>query len=296
MMRNLAATAVILLGFPLLALAEERDNTPMPGVPTRIVPPAPATARPVVQESAAEATPSDDAETEVARQPIERYIPRARGHSHYGYFSGRRVVPPHGAGYGVPYGLYGRWQADAYYAGRQDEYELQRRNANRRGMAGRKARALSKHELALYQGLDELKAGAPDRAVISLTLAARLNQADPACRIHLAQARLALGHYTEAAFALQRALELQPMLLYHHLALETYYPSPDTLDRSVADLSSRLRQERMRPEVWMLLGYLEYQRGDFSAAYEALTIAAKQMPNDDRVRDLLSITRPAGAP
>jgi len=186
-----------------------------------------------------------------------------------------------------------RSSADDYI--RLSEYERLRRerDRNRREMEVRKVRLLTQHEKALEAGLQRLKAGQTERAIVAFTLAAKLNQADPACRIHLAQARVAQGHYLEAGLALRRALQLQPRLVYADLHLKQHYAAEDALDKHTAALSEWVQQNPARPEVYFLLGFLEFQRGDFEAAHAAFERVKEAMPDDDLTREYLEVTKPA---
>jgi tetratricopeptide (TPR) repeat protein len=174
------------------------------------------------------------------------------------------------------------------------EYERFRKNRDRhrREMEVRKAHLLTKHKQALVAGLRLLKEGQCERAVIALTLAAELNHADPACRIHLAQARLARGHYREAGLALRRALQLQPKLVYADLHLDQYYKDEDELDRYTDALEKWVQEHAAHAEVHFLLGFLEFQRGDFEAAHVAFERVQSALPDDDLTRSYLEITKP----
>jgi cytochrome c-type biogenesis protein CcmH/NrfG len=221
--------------------------------------------------------------------PFRRHHPYGRGWS-----------LPRGALLYAPYGFY--YRHDSYSPARRllELYRVRRhiaerersRRFNRKDMAQRKQRLLDKHEQALAAGLERLKEGQPERAIVALTLAAKLNQGDPACRIHLAQARLAQGHYAEAALALRRALELQPKLVYVDLHLRDYYAATDALDQYTDALAGWIDENPARPEVHFLLGFLEFQRGRFAAAHSAFALAAQGLPKDDLTRDCLEITKP----
>jgi tetratricopeptide (TPR) repeat protein len=203
--------------------------------------------------------------------------------------------------YGVPYGVYYRygeyssphWLADTYRSLRYVERKERERRFNRKDMAERKERLLNQHEEALAAGLRRLKQGDTAQATVALTLAAKLNHGDPACRIHLAQARLAQGHYREAGLALRRALQLQPLLIYADLHLGRYYAEKGALDEHTDGLAKWVQENEARPEVYFLLGYLEFQRGDFEAANAAFERVREALPNDDLTREYLTITKPA---
>lgn len=204
---------------------------------------------------------------------------------------------PHGLVYGpdpfgaYPYGAYAL--EDAYRAGRADERYQQQRRESESDSIYRKERLLTKHSLSMYEGLQQMKAGDYRRAIVSLTLSSRLDEGDPACRIHLAQARLARGQYEEAAAVLRRGLQLQPKLVFVDLDLGRYFAEQDGLDRYTAELRNAIQERRYaKAEVYFLLGYFEFQRGDFDAANRAFRYAAAGLPKDDLTRDFLEITQP----
>jgi Flp pilus assembly protein TadD len=202
----------------------------------------------------------------------------------------------------APYGYYGHYDAlgvqsaleEAYFAGRLDQRQDARLRWNRRDMARRKARLLSKHAEALELGLGKLKQGEYARAVIGLTLAAELNNGDPACRIHLAQARLALGQYAEAGKVLRRALQLQHKLVYADLQLPKYYPNGGKFDECADALAAWVKKHPASTDVYFLLGYVQFQRGNFEQAYAAFRRVAQVMPGDPLTQAYLEITKPPG--
>jgi len=303
-------SAVVILGVflihPTAATGGEPAQPREDAAPRRIVPPTdgkPGAGVVIVQRvqppasdaaqaptpPGALAAPQDDAEL-----PRVFTYPRDDHRRPYTYVPGGRYDSP----FDRPrhqYNPFYPWMLeDAYDAGRQDEHDRQQHAFNLGDMERRKARALSKHGQSLAAGLERMQAADYRRAVISLTLAAKLNQGDPACRIHLAQARLALGHYQEAALALRRALQLQPLLLYHDLNLERYFGQPGELDRYADTLRSWLEGRPDAAGPRFLLSYLEYQRGRFDRAHEAALTASTLSPKDELTRDLLAITKPVG--
>lgn len=188
---------------------------------------------------------------------------------------------------------FGRALDEAYGFGRAIERDYQYHRFNVNDMNRRKARVLSQQEKALRLGLGRLRDGEYARAVVALSLAAELDHGDPACRIHLAQARLALGHYDEAGKVLRRALQLQPKLVYADLHLERYYPTEATLDALADRLSEQVRQGGATAEVLFLHGYLEFQRGRFDVAHAAFRRVSELLPKDSLTSTYLDITRPA---
>ncbi len=170
---------------------------------------------------------------------------------------------------------------------------------NRLDMDERKQKLLSAHGRALRTGVRQLRAGAYREAAISLRLAAQLNQADPACRIHLAQALIAIGHDSAAAEAIERALSLQPKLVYLTLGLDGYYPTPDGLASHVTALAERVAERRRtlpsasRFSQHLLVSFLALQAGDLELAYAGARRAAYLNPRHESAATLVELTRPA---
>ncbi len=209
--------------------------------------------------------------------------------------SGDLWASPWGAPhFGYSWGWYAPNRAllDAYRAGRREARRIEAQRYNQDDMQRRAQRALTRHEQALSEGLEWLREGDALRAARQFELAAQLNQGDPACRIHLAQARLALGHFDESATALRRAFELQPRLIYLDLHWENDFESPEALDRCTEQLVEHMRRNPTSADVHLLRGYLEVQRGRLAAAQAAFSRVAQVMPEDDVTRAFLSISKP----
>ena len=147
-------------------------------------------------------------------------------------------------------------------------------------------------ERAYALGLEHLRRGNYTRAIASFTLAARLNQSDPAARLMLALARLAQGHHVEAAAAFRRAVELQPQLVYLELPLERRFPRHGLLRTFTGRLADWARSHPDQADVRYLLGYLWFRQGRLRDAYAVLQEAARLRPDDRLVRDLLEVARP----
>jgi len=270
--------------------ARSRPAVP-PGGALEVVPPALALEAPVADPDEPDVAelPSDEVDHSRTDRPRRRYA--------IGYYAGYPVSVPLAGRYGGYYPYlppdYGRVLEDVYRAQRRiTELERQRR-FNVRDMRQRKARVLASHEKALSLGLEHLKRGDYAQAVVALQMAADLNHGDPACRIHLAQARLAQGHYEEAGQVLRRALQLQPKLAYVSLDLPSYCRSPDEFDRQVDGLAQWVKDHRAGPETHFLLGYMEFQRERLDRAYAAFQAAARGLPKDSLTATYLTITKPA---
>ncbi len=184
---------------------------------------------------------------------------------------------------------------NAYRAQRYIAQREQGRHHNARYMAQREARVLANHERTVVAGLEQLRAGEYRQALIALTMAAELNHGDPACRIHLAQVHMALGHYDDAGTVLRRALQLQPKLRFMSLGLPSYYFEAAEFDRHVDQLSTWLKANRATAETYFLLGYMEFQRGNFDTAHAAFRVAQRGLRDDALTASYLELTKPVQA-
>lgn len=155
-------------------------------------------------------------------------------------------------------------------------------------------RLLSANAQANQDGVAELRAGEYREALVTFALAAELNHGDPVARLHLAQARVALGHDAAAAEALLRALELQPRLALLRLELADYYPDPDEFTDHIDALSERVTARHSATgDEWFLLGFFRFQAGAVEAAHTALLQARARGCRADTLVRLLEITKPA---
>ena len=187
-----------------------------------------------------------------------------------------------------------------FHRAQQDEAHFDRmRRYNEQDMNRRKERLIAAQADVMRDGLTQMQAGDYRTAIITFTLAAELNQGDPACRIHLALARVAVGQDTDAAKVLRRALELQPKLVPMPLGLEDYYPQPQDFAAHTDALAERLRTKvKVTADEYLVLGFMEFQRGRLDDARLAFRQAARGRPRDTLIQSFLDITKPvqAGAP
>ena len=212
-----------------------------------------------------------------------------------------RRLPCVGTSKYLPFGIWYGYTSSSYDVQRIEAYEnvlrLERREQarkfNKQDMAARKSRLLAQHEQAVRAGQRRMKEGQYQQALAAFSLAANLNQGDAACRLYLAQTQLALGHYLAAGEAVRRGLQLQPQLVYMDLHLERYYQDTDELDRYTDKLSSWLQTHPAEPEVYFLLGYMEFQRGNSDKAWNAFNRIQEVWPKDNLTRDYLELTEPA---
>lgn len=217
------------------------------------------------------------------------YLPYFGGLIPYGFgqggFGGR-------SGFGGQGGFGSHGGIDAYIAGREYDRHDAKRRFNQEDMTRRAHKNLSNHDRALQAGVRLLEQGEYAEAIVTLTLACKLDNGDPACRIHLAQARMAQGHYAEAGQVIRRALQLQPKLIYITLDLESHYPKASTFDAHV-DALAQASQKSGNADVHLLLGFMEFQRGEFDASHAALSTASRLRPRDKTAARFLEIVKPS---
>lgn len=203
------------------------------------------------------------------------------------------VSPRHDERHGVsrwsPYGYY----YESYVTIRNEQRRDWRLKYNSDDMRLRRDRLLSAHEKSVRAGVAQLRAGNARKALIALSMAAELNQGDPACRIHLMQAQVALGQNVDAAASLRRALELQPKLAYLDLDLGASFSSEEDWNKRVDDLAADVKAHGGKHDVRFLLGYLEFQRGDYDNAHREFVSAAALSPRDELTKKYLQLTRPS---
>ncbi|MBU0641529.1 MAG: tetratricopeptide repeat protein [Planctomycetes bacterium] len=309
---------IAVAGLLTVAHASDDDQRPLyvikdgKRVPTIVIPPPPGDA-PRVEHAVQQRATAQQLPASAAQQPVpERddasttdesqrpYLNRAP----YSVSGQRRYAPGHYAGYPITFvhryefhHWYGPgaspWEREeAHFARRAYDREEARRRFNLDDMNRRRERLLSTQERALRLGVSQMRAGDYVRALITLTMAAELDNGDPSCRIHLAQARLARGHYEEAGKVLRRALQLQPKLVYVPLHLQACYPDATTFDAHVDALAAHLQQNRASVDAYFLLGFLEFQRGNYDESYAAFRRVARVWPEDDLTQAYLKVTKP----
>lgn len=293
--RRLGACVLLTIGGWHAASAGEDERQP-----TKVRPPAAETGAPQAQATEHRTGPAEPTTGPTAG---ERVIMRYPDVNPYYYENPRAVRFHHDLQtFYLPHGtilefdpVSAEWGLQGAYLARRDEDRRRLLKLyNFRDMRDRKERLLNQHEQTLRSGLLSLRAGDMQRAIAMLTLAAKLNQGDPAARVHLAQARLASGHYEDAARALRRAFQLQPKLIYLDLELDSYYQHAGSLARYTAALRAWLGEHRSSTEVHFLLGYLQFQLGEYDAAHSSFLRVAGASPRDELTRSFLSVTKPAG--
>ncbi len=91
----------------------------------------------------------------------------------------------------------------------------------------------------------------------------------------------------------RRALQLQPKLVYLTLKLDSHYPKESTFDEHIDALAEASSKSRSA-DVYFLLGFMEFQRGDFDASHAAFEMANRIRPNDKTAASFLEIVKPSG--
>ncbi len=193
----------------------------------------------------------------------------------YGYSNYYEYYPPRD-GYYDPYQA---MVAEAYRQGVDDGRHFEQ--FERAALMG-----ITSYLDAMDFGLAAFADGRYTEAADGFLLAARLNQGDPASRIHAAQALFAQGLDAEAVAILRRAIELEPRIIHLPLDLRSDYGTPADFELHVAALTERAAD----PDDFdaaVLLGYVRLFSGRGSAAMEPLARAASLRPDDLLVQRLM---------
>ncbi len=181
---------------------------------------------------------------------------------------------------------------EGYWEGRRDG----RRYAEweRRYELGRRSYAE-----AMSDGVAAFRNAEYSQAVRHFIRAAKLNQGDPASRIHAAHAMVAIGRYQEALPALRRAFQLQPKIAYLALDIRRDYGPKADFDAHLKALADAAREAEDDPALWLLLGYYQFFSGRESQALASLTKADELAAGDfmtDALLDAARMVAPASKP
>jgi len=259
-----AITAALLVFGVAVCLGE----TPAPGPPAALPP------------SMAEKTykpPSDGKTHEDNNLPQDQWQRAYREGLRQGYEAGR---------------LFPQQLDQAYRQGFHEGYEAWRTQDD---IYNRTQRLLRNRDEALKAGLQAFAEGSYDQAADQFLLAARMDNGDPASRLHAAQALFALQQYAEAVPLLRRAFELQPNLIYFKFDLRRDYDSPEDFVAQLEDLKAVVAENPDWADGYLLLGYELLHSGQRSSAYKAFTKAAELDPVDTLSRRFLTVSMPMPA-
>ncbi len=144
---------------------------------------------------------------------------------------------------------------------------------------------------AMEQGGAAFRSGDYGAAARHFILAAKLNQGDPASRLHVVHALVALGHYEDAVPALRRALQLQPRLVYLPLDIRGEYGRPGDFPEHLSKLTAAADQDADDAGRCLLLGYYQFFSGSGAEAASSLARAVELAPTDSAARDLYQAAR-----
>lgn len=133
---------------------------------------------------------------------------------------------------------------------------------------------------ALQAGLSAFSQGRYDQAADYFLLATELDHADPASRIHAAQALFALEQYAEAVQLIRRAFELQPRLIHVKYDLRTDYPDATDFADQLHAFRRFLAEHPDWQEGHLLLGYQLLYSGQRAEAHRVLAKAVSLDPLD----------------
>lgn len=251
--------------------------------------PAPRSASP------SERPPDVDYDSEPPYDIYERHWRRlSRDYARSRWSSDRRgwYRSPNGWGWGA----YRHYQDDRNYGlgdpyfdeGYQEGWRDGRRHAEweQRAELGREA-----YVEGMSQGLEAFRHGDYSAAVRHFVRSAKLNQGDPASRIHAAHAMVAIGRYKEALPALRRAFQLQSKIAYLAIDIHRDYGRPQDFDNHYAQLQRAAEEAKDDPALWLLLGYYQYFSGREADALASLKKSDKLAPDDFMTGALLDAAK-----
>ncbi len=187
----------------------------------------------------------------------------------------------YGFGYGGAYG-YGPWggfgtpgvdPGAAYIQGRYDERRF--REWKVRYEKGRAA-----YVAAMTDGVRLFRETDYAGAVGHFVRASRLNQGDPASRLHAAYALVAIGNYAEAAPMIVRAIELQTQLPYLPLSIREEYGPKVDFDAHWQRLREAANVAEDDAELWFLVAFYAHFTKDRSTAQTAIDNVRICAPED----------------
>jgi tetratricopeptide (TPR) repeat protein len=196
---------------------------------------------------------------------------------HYHYRSGNRYGRYYG-GYSGPYQYHDPY--DAYWEGRQDGrleaqyYESLERNARSYGGA-------------MESGYAALNVSDYGDAARHFLLAADLNHGDPVSRLLAAGALIGNGRYAQAADLVERAVTLQPRILYLPVDLRSEYARPADFENHYNSLAKATNGSE-DSKLWMLRGYVELFSGRQEAALASMKNAKRIEPESRVIGRLLN--------
>lgn len=97
------------------------------------------------------------------------------------------------------------------------------------------------------------------------------------------------GKYHDAAEALEKAVQLRPLLVAAHVLLGRTYYELNQLEKAVVALQTALRLKPTDPDALFYFGEVQIQRGNYQAASDALKKLAESRPADPNVIHALSL-------
>ena len=175
--------------------------------------------------------------------------------------------------YEYPYSGYYEEGVALYLQGRHDERKY--RNWKKRHDKGKKAFAASiTHGVRMFQEADY------QNAARQFLLAARLNQGDPASRLHGTYALVAIGNYEKAADMAYEAIKLQSKLPYLPLDIRSEYGQEADYQMHFDQLEKFTSETKDNSRLWLLLGFYQYFSDNPSAAMVSMNRAKELSPRD----------------
>ncbi len=172
-----------------------------------------------------------------------------------------------------PYSGYYEEGVALYLQGRHDERKY--RDWKKRHDKGKKAFAAS-----ITNGVRMFQEADYQNAARQFLLAARLNQGDPASRLHGAYALVAIGNYEKAADMVYEAIKLQSKLPYLPLDIRSEYGREADYQTHFDQLEKFTNETKDNPRLWLLLGFYQYYSDNPSDAMDSMNRARELSPRD----------------
>ncbi len=152
-------------------------------------------------------------------------------------------------------------------------------------------RGLNSYQEAMAAGQAAFFDGDYGLAARHFLLAATLHQGDPSARLCAAHTYIALGDYASAMRLIERAMELEPRIVYLPMDLRGAYGEWDDFVRHVRALQQATEESPEDAELWFLLGYCRYFSKQMKESVVPLSKAAELAPDDRMVGRLSDLAK-----
>ena len=285
-------------GILLVVVATARADEPVP------IAPSPATADEVGEAG----SPFDSDAAYPDEPPLDFYQRQWRWYSRHARpqrFSSRDLRRnygynppldyqqyPYPYAYGSSFNYPNQFYAPDPYSGFGGGY-IQGRHDERRFLEWKEHHDTNKKAFlaAMEEGAQLFREAEYAAALGRFVSAAKLNNGDPASRLHAAFCLVAIGNYDEAVLMLRRACQLQSQIPWLDIDIRSEYGPTVDFDAHLQRLETATQQSPDDAGLWMLLGFYHHCSGDQGKAYGAIARSHQMAPADRTIRDLYQAVR-----